>query len=250
MVMPIWDHSPFKWPTPPYMMWLLIVANFAVFFLQVGAGSADMDRADQIAGLIPATFTGATIRGALPAPLTLITYQFLHADFMARVRQHDFPVRVRRRYRGGDRALALSCLLSRLRRRRRTCLRAQCDRVRIPNLSELPASIAGVVSAYLMYRPCAKVTVPPWSHTTADQGVTGSLAAGRSGKSSKPQARCRMALPIGRMSAGLAPAPSCSWSCARRASACSMCGNRRRRKRRRWAANGYRGHLPPPIPPR
>ena len=35
MVMPLWDHSPFKWPTPPYVMWLLIAVNFIVFFVQV-----------------------------------------------------------------------------------------------------------------------------------------------------------------------------------------------------------------------
>ena len=36
MVMPLWDHSPFKWPTPPYVMWRLIVVNFVVFFWIAG----------------------------------------------------------------------------------------------------------------------------------------------------------------------------------------------------------------------
>ena len=38
MVMPLWDHSPFKWPTPPYVMWLLIVVNLVVFFVQASGG--------------------------------------------------------------------------------------------------------------------------------------------------------------------------------------------------------------------
>lgn len=158
MVMPIWDHSPFKWPTPPYMMWLLIAANFAVFFLQVGAGSADMDRADQIAGLIPATFTGATIRGALPAPLTLITYQFLHADFW-----HVFGNMIFLFVFGDDieelighwRFLAfyLACGVG---AGLAFVLSAPGANTELIGAS---GSIAGVVAAYLMYRPCAKVTV-------------------------------------------------------------------------------------------
>ena len=37
MVMPLWDHIPFKWPQPPYVMWLLIVVNFGVFFWTPGS---------------------------------------------------------------------------------------------------------------------------------------------------------------------------------------------------------------------
>jgi membrane associated rhomboid family serine protease len=158
MVMPIWDHSPFKWPTPPYVMWLLIAANFAVFFLQVGAGPAAMDHADQIAGLVPAAFTGTTIGNALPAPLTLVTYQFLHADFW-----HVFGNMLFLFVFGDDieelighwRFLAfyLACgvgggvafLLS-----------APGSDTELIGAS---GAVAGVIAAYLMYRPCAKVTV-------------------------------------------------------------------------------------------
>ena len=82
MVMPIWDHNPFKWPKPPYVMWSLIVVNFAVFFLQVGTGPQEMAQTDRLAGLIPAAFTSGTGAAGVPAALTLITYQFLHANFM------------------------------------------------------------------------------------------------------------------------------------------------------------------------
>src|SRR6185437_14757232 len=82
MVMPIWDHNPFKGPKPPYVMWSLIVVNFAVFFLQVGAGPQEMAHTDRLAGLIPAAFTSGTGAAGVPAALTLITYQFLHANFM------------------------------------------------------------------------------------------------------------------------------------------------------------------------
>src|SRR5271169_5065544 len=81
MVMPIYDHSPFKWPTPPYVTWLLIVVNVVVFALQAGAGPDQMSRVDHVAGLIPAALTGHS-GSAFAAPFTLITYQFLHGNFL------------------------------------------------------------------------------------------------------------------------------------------------------------------------
>ena len=35
MVLPLYDHSPFKWPTPPYVTWLLIAVNVIVFLAQI-----------------------------------------------------------------------------------------------------------------------------------------------------------------------------------------------------------------------
>jgi hypothetical protein len=69
VIMPLWDHSPFKWPTPPYVMWLLIVINLIVFFVQMGGGFERMYQADHIAGVTPATFTGHSVGGLWP-PLT------------------------------------------------------------------------------------------------------------------------------------------------------------------------------------
>jgi membrane associated rhomboid family serine protease len=80
MVMPLWDHSPFKWPTPPYVMWFLIVLNFIVFFVQVGGSPEQMEQADRFAGAVPVALTGHHVGGLWP-PLTLITYQFLHGNF-------------------------------------------------------------------------------------------------------------------------------------------------------------------------
>lgn len=158
MVMPIWDHSPFKWPSPPYVMWTLIVVNFAVFFLQSGGGPAEMDHADQIAGLIPAAFHSVTIEGAFPAPLTLITYQFLHANFW-----HVFGNMIFLFVFGDDieelvghwRFLAfyLACGVG---GGLAFVLSAQGANTALIGAS---GSVAGVIAAYLMYRPCAPVTV-------------------------------------------------------------------------------------------
>jgi hypothetical protein len=47
LVMPIRDHSPFKWPTPPDAMWLLILVNLVVFYVRashtVPGASIDVD---------------------------------------------------------------------------------------------------------------------------------------------------------------------------------------------------------------
>ena len=66
MVMPLWDHSPFKWPKPPYVMWALIIINFAVFFIEAGFWPDEMDQLDQLAGLVPAALTGSATAAGLP----------------------------------------------------------------------------------------------------------------------------------------------------------------------------------------
>lgn len=158
MVMPIWDHSPFKWPTPPYVMWLLIIINFIVFFVQSDAGSDQIDQLDQVAGLIPAAFAEGQIVGALPATLTLITYQFLHANFM-----HIFGNMIFLFVFGDDieeaighwRFLAfyVACGIG---AGIAFVLSAPGSNIELIGAS---GAVAGVIAAYLMFRPCAKVTV-------------------------------------------------------------------------------------------
>lgn len=156
---PIWDHNPFKWPTPPYVMWFLIVANFAVYFIQIGGGSDELAHADQIAGLIPAAFTGsAPIGNALPPVLTLITYQFLHADFW-----HVFGNMIFLFVFGDDieelighwRFLAFY-LVSGVGAGLAFLLSAPGSETELIGAS---GAVAGVIAAYLMYQPCEKVTV-------------------------------------------------------------------------------------------
>jgi membrane associated rhomboid family serine protease len=158
MVMPIWDHSPFKWPRPPYVMWSLIVINFVIFFLQAGGDPQQVEQADRVAGLIPAVFTGAKIVGALPAPVTLITYQFLHANFM-----HVFGNMIFLFVFGDDIEelighwrFLLFYLACGVGGGLAFILSARGAPILLIGAS---GSIAGVIAAYLMYRPCEKVTV-------------------------------------------------------------------------------------------
>jgi membrane associated rhomboid family serine protease len=156
MVMPVWDHSPFKWPTPPYVMWLLIVINLIVFFVQMGGGFEHMYQADHIAGVTPAAFTGHSVGGLWP-PLTLITYQFLHINFW-----HVFSNMMFLFVFGDDieellghwRFLAFYLLCG--------IGSALVFIISSPSsnswLIGASGAVAGVLSAYLLYRPCARVT--------------------------------------------------------------------------------------------
>jgi membrane associated rhomboid family serine protease len=156
MVMPLWDHSPFTGPTRPYVMWSLIAINFAVFFVQSGTAPDQVDLVDHVAGLIPAAFTGGGSAGAIPAPFTLITCLFLHANFM-----HVFGNMIFLFVFGDDieevlghwRFLGfyLACGIG------SGLAFVLSDPHSTTELIGASGAIAGVISAYLLYRPCAKV---------------------------------------------------------------------------------------------
>jgi membrane associated rhomboid family serine protease len=157
MVMPLWDHSPFKWPKPPYVMWVLIVINFAVFFVEAGLWPDQMDQLDQLAGLVPAALTGRAPAAGLPAPLTLITCLFVHGNFM-----HVFGNMIFLFVFGDDIEEALghwrflgfylACGVG------AGVAFVLSDPSSTTGLNGASGAIAGVVAAYLLFRPCAKVT--------------------------------------------------------------------------------------------
>jgi membrane associated rhomboid family serine protease len=157
MVMPIWDHSPFKWPTPPYVMWALIGVNFAVFFIEAGFWPDQMDQLDRLAGLVPAALTGSAPAAGLPAPLTLITCTFVHGNFM-----HVFGNMIFLFVFGDDIEEALghwrflgfylACGIG------SGLAFALSDPSSTTGLIGASGAVAGVIAAYLLFRPCAKVT--------------------------------------------------------------------------------------------
>jgi membrane associated rhomboid family serine protease len=159
MVMPLYDHNPFKWPTPPYVTWLLIAINIIVFLLQSDVSPDQSDKIDHVAALVPAAFTGAgPAVSAFPAPFTLVTYMFLHANFL-----HVFGNMIFLWVFGDDieealghwRYLAfyLACGVA---GGLAFVLSNPTSDVELVGAS---GAIAGVIAAYAMFRPCAKVTV-------------------------------------------------------------------------------------------
>jgi membrane associated rhomboid family serine protease len=159
MVMPLYDHNPFKWPTPPYVTWLLIAANVIVFLLQAATTSDQMESLDHAAALIPVAFGGDGVPDTvLPAPLTLVSYTFLHANF-----GHIFGNMLFLWVFGDDIEEALGHL-------RFLVFYIACgvgaglafvlsDLNSSTELIGASGAVAGVIAAYLLFRPCAKVTV-------------------------------------------------------------------------------------------
>jgi membrane associated rhomboid family serine protease len=157
MVMPLYDDNPFKLPHRPIMTWCLIGANIVIFFVEIGSLSGPQQMVFQD-GLIPvALFGHARVEGGLTPALTLVSYQFLHADIAHLLGNMIFlwvfgddVEEAMGRWRflafyllcgiAGGLAFAFSA--------------AQSE----SPLIGASGSIAGIVLAYLMLRPCAKLT--------------------------------------------------------------------------------------------
>jgi membrane associated rhomboid family serine protease len=157
MVMPIYDDNPFKLPHTPIVSWSLIGITIIAFIVEFSAHDDPTVIANQF-GVIPAAIShGYHFPGAISPLMTLITYQFLHADivhlvgnliflwvFADNVEQALGRVRFLAFYLLVGAAGALAFVIS-------------DPSSRVP-LIGASGSISGVVIAYLMLRPCAKLT--------------------------------------------------------------------------------------------
>jgi membrane associated rhomboid family serine protease len=157
MVMPLYDDNPFNLPHRPIVTWTLILVNVLIFLAEAGSGNVD---AFALAyGATPATLVGdAVIPGGISPVLTLVTYQFLHADFMHilgnMIFLWVFGDDVEEALgRGRFLAFYLGCgIIGAL------AFIASDAHSQSP-LIGASGAISGIVIAYVMLRPCAKVTV-------------------------------------------------------------------------------------------
>jgi membrane associated rhomboid family serine protease len=159
MVVPLYDDNPFAAPVKPVVTWCLIAANLAVFFYEAGASQLALDRMIDTFSLTPAAFVGdIEPLGWVPALATVVTYQFFHADIA-----HLLGNMVFLWVFGDDVERALG-------RWRYLAFYLLCGVVGglvfIANdlhskieLIGASGAIAGLVVAYVMLRPCAKITV-------------------------------------------------------------------------------------------
>ena len=159
MVVPIYDDNPFGPPVKPVVTWCLIAINVAVFLYEAGAGQIALDRVIDTFSLTPAALIGdISARGWVPAWATLVTYQFFHADIAHLVGNMVFLWVFGddiERALGRARYLAFYLLAG---------VGGALVFVAYDPHSEIEligasGAIAGVVVAYLMLRPCAKITV-------------------------------------------------------------------------------------------
>ncbi len=159
MVMPLWDENPFTKPTKPWVTWGIIALNIVVFMVQVGSGTDAEDAIIRVYALVPAAISNQnTLAGIIPADLPLVTYMFLHADIFHLLSNMIFlfvfgddieeamgAVRFFVFYLlcgiGGALAFTLS------------------DPQSLVPLVGASAAISGIIGAYVMLRPCAKIRV-------------------------------------------------------------------------------------------
>ncbi len=159
MVFPLYDDNPLKLPVPPLATWGLIALNVLIFVIQVSADSATEHAMVAAYGATPA----ALIRevhptGALPPELTLVTSMFLHGGW-----DHLLGNMIYLFVFGDDIEEALGWL--RFLVFYLACgVLAALGFIALDVHSTTPlvgasGAISGVLAAYLMVRPCAKVTV-------------------------------------------------------------------------------------------
>jgi membrane associated rhomboid family serine protease len=158
MVLPLYDDNPLKLPVRPIVTWILISANLAVFVIEMGGGEESAQAMVDAFGVTPATLIGETLAGSFAPAGTLFTYMFLHANA-----KHILGNMIFLWVFGDDIEEALG-------RRRFLLFYLICGLVggltfvvSDPGfqgpLIGASGAISGVVVAYVMFRPCARVTV-------------------------------------------------------------------------------------------
>ena len=159
MVVPIYDDNPFSPPVKPVVTWGLIAVNLAILLYEMGASQLALDRIIDSFSLTPAAFIGDIgARGWVPALLTIITYQFFHADLTHVVGNMIFlwvfgdDVE---RVLGRGRYLAFYLLCGVI----GGLVFVANDPHSTIELIGASGAVAGVVVGYVMLRPCAKITV-------------------------------------------------------------------------------------------
>jgi rhomboid family protein len=158
MVVPIYDENPWRLPHRPIVTWGLIVINIVIFLAESGTVPVPDGMLTRLA-LMPTAFLGNNVMPDLLGPVSsLFTYMFLHADW-----GHLLGNMIFLWVFGDDVEEALG-------RVRFLIFYLACGAlagliyVASDLYSDAPligasGAIAGVVVAYVMLRPCARVTV-------------------------------------------------------------------------------------------
>jgi membrane associated rhomboid family serine protease len=158
MVVPIYDENPLRLPHRPIITWGLIVLNILIYLAESGVVPVPDGMLTRLA-LTPAMFLGNNVMPDLLGPvLSLFTYMFLHADW-----GHVLGNMIFLWVFGDDVEEALG-------RVRFLIFYLACgalggltfvasDIYSDSALIGASGAVAGVVVAYVMLRPCAKVTV-------------------------------------------------------------------------------------------
>ena len=158
MVLPLWDDNPFKRAVPPYVTWGLIGLNLVVFLFESGLSDLGFKAMVATFGTTPAAVMRDSGYSPAVSPyFTLVSSLFLHSDilhflgnmiflfvFGDDIEEATGPLRFVAFYLLCGIAAALAFV-------------ASAPHSPVP-LIGASGAIAGVLAAYLMLRPCAKIT--------------------------------------------------------------------------------------------
>jgi rhomboid family protein len=156
VILPLYDKDPLERDTVPFVTYGLIAVNLLVFFWELGLSSDADDIFAVNFAFIPSRFAADPLGGAIPAAATLFTYMFLHVGWMHIIGNMLFL------WVFGDN------IEDAMGHGRFLCFYLMCGAAAgivymLPDphsqvlLLGASGAIAGVVAAYLMLRPCAKI---------------------------------------------------------------------------------------------
>ena len=159
MVFPLYDDNPFGRAKPPYVTWGLIIINVAVFLVEIRTSDANARALLASLGATPALVAHQLpAAGGIPPELTLVSYMFLHGGW-----EHIIGNMVYLWVFGDDiedalgplRFIAFYLL---------TGIASAIFFTLLNVTSTTPligasGAISGILAAYLLLRPCAKVSV-------------------------------------------------------------------------------------------
>jgi membrane associated rhomboid family serine protease len=158
VIVPLYDKDPLERDTVPYVTYGLIAANVLIFLCELGLAPAVDDAFEQALGFLPARFAENPFGGDIPGIATLVSYTFLHAGWMHiggnMLFLWVFGDNIEDAM-GHGRFLVFYLL----------CGIAAAIAFMLPNpqantlLLGASGAIAGIVAAYLMLRPCARIEV-------------------------------------------------------------------------------------------
>jgi membrane associated rhomboid family serine protease len=158
MVFPLYDHNPFKYPRPPVVTWGLIAVNIIIFLFEIGSGQSTQAILASFAANPAAITHDVQATGPVPPEVTLLTSMFLHGGW-----GHLLGNMIYLWVFGDDIEEALGSL-------RFLIFYLLCGIIAAlvfvafnmhstTPLIGASGAISGVLAAYLLLRPCARVTV-------------------------------------------------------------------------------------------
>jgi membrane associated rhomboid family serine protease len=158
MVFPLYDHNPFKYSRPPIVTWGLIALNIIIFLFEIASDQGTQAILASFAANPAAITHDVHAPGPVPPELTLLTSMFLHGGW-----EHLLGNMIYLWVFGDDIEEALGSL-------RFLIFYLLCGIISAlvfvafnmhstTPLIGASGAISGVLAAYLLLRPCARVTV-------------------------------------------------------------------------------------------